>query len=99
MIRASKVRKESDGNQLVVQLNWLEHFADTEEVLGSIPNITTKLGTTGKVPSSSVKAYWVGSIPTGPTNKETTPELVSAYPDSREVKLLDGCVTPWTIMT
>jgi len=25
------------------------------------------MGTTGKVPSSSVKAHWVGSIPTGPT--------------------------------
>jgi hypothetical protein len=24
--------------------------------------------------------------------------LVSAYPDSREVKLPDGCVTPWVIM-
>lgn len=41
----------------------------------------------------------VGSIPTIRSNKETTPELVSAYPDSREVKLPDGCVTPWTIMT
>ena len=40
-----------------------------------------------------------GSSPLTPTNKETTPELVSAYPDSREVKLPDGCVTPWTTMT
>ena len=29
-----------------------------------------QLGTTGKVPSSSVKAHWVGSIPTGLTNME-----------------------------
>ena len=28
-------------------------------------------GTTGKVPSSSVKAHWVGSIPTGLTNNWT----------------------------
>jgi hypothetical protein len=42
------------------------------------------------------KSKGQGSIPWGPTNKETTPELVRPYPDSREVKLLDGCVTPWT---
>ena len=48
---------------------WVVHLVREALIVpnSSVWNNLLKMGTTGKVPSSSVKAHWVGSIPTGPT--------------------------------
>ena len=57
-----------------------------------------KLSISSVVELSTVNRAVLGSNPRYPANKETTPEVMWPHPDSREVKLPDGCVTPWVIM-
>lgn len=101
-MRKSQVRALAEEQLTSDIAQLVEHRTDTAKVLGSIPNITTNwVAKVVRIRQSDCKSdpQGSGSSPLWPTNKETTPELVSAYRDSREVKLLDGCVTPWTIMT
>ena len=50
-------------------------------------NWKVQSGTTGKVPSRSVKPHWVGSIPTGPTtHKELGCQIEGSYIYYKEFK-------------